>query len=286
MLLILIMAFLAVVVGFYLVYVPMKSGLNAAAEKRKQSVAKQLDSMFIFIPLEQLGTIKIIGAVVLGGVVFLLCFNMAEPAPYICAGAGALFGFYAPEMLIAYLKKKRRKQFAEQLTDGLVLMANGLRSGFSLQQAIEMLVEETKPPISQEFELVLSEFKMGVDLDKALRNCVARTRDADLELAVIAISITRQLGGNVAEIFDRIVTMVRARKILEGKVGSLTAQGRLQALVVGLLPYVFGIMLYKIQPSLMRLMWTTIPGFFALVLVIVLDVVGYFWVRKVADVKY
>lgn len=286
MIIILIMAFLAVVVGFYLVYVPVKSGLNNASEKRKQVVARKLDEMFIFIPLEHLGNIKLAGAVVIGGIVFLMCFNMAPPAPYISAAIGAVLGFYSPEMVIAWLRKRRRKQFAEQLVDGLVLMANGLRAGFSLQQAIEMLVEESKPPISQEFELVLSEFKMGVELDKALNNCVKRTRDADLELAVIAMSITRQLGGNIAEIFDRIVTMVRARKILEGKVDSLTAQGRLQALVVGLLPYAFGFMLMKIQPSLIRLLWTTVPGFIALLLVIVLDVIGYFWVRKVADVKY
>lgn len=286
MLVVLIIAFLSIAVAFYLVYVPMKAGLDQAAERQKQEVAKKLDEMFIFIPLEQLGIIKIVGAVVLGGVLFLITYNMAEPGPYVCAGLGALLGFYSPEMYIAWLKRRRRRQFAEQLVDGLVLMANGLRAGFSLQQAIEMLVEEMKPPISQEFELVLSEFRMGVDLEKALQNCVKRTQDADLELAVIAMSITRQLGGNIAEIFDRIVAMVRSRKILEGKVEALTAQGRLQAAVVGLLPYVFGFMLTKIQPELVSLLWTTVPGFICLGLVVVLDTVGYFWVLKVSKVKY
>jgi len=286
MLIVLVIAFLAIVVGFYLVYVPMKAGLDEAAERQKQEVAKKLDEMFIFIPLEQLGLIKFVSALVVGGILFLLCYNMASPGPYVCAGLGALLGFYSPEMFIAWLKKRRRKQFAEQLVDGLVLMANGLRAGFSLQQAVEMLVEEMKPPISQEFELVLSEFKMGVDLEKALQNCVKRTKDADLELAVIAMSITRQLGGNIAEIFDRIVSMVRSRKILEGKVEALTAQGRLQAMVVGLLPYVFGFMLTKIQPELVSLLWTTVPGFVCLGLVVVLDAVGYMWVLKVSKVKY
>ena len=286
MFVVLLISFLAIVVGFYLVYVPMKSGIDQAAERRKQSVAKQLDEMFIFIPLDQLGTIKLVGAALVAGILYLLSYSTQPPAPYICAGIGAIIGFYCPEMFIAWMKARRRRQFAEQLVDGLVLMANGLRAGFSLQQAIEMLVEEMKPPISQEFELVLSEFKMGVDLEKALQNCVVRTKDPDLDLAVIAMAITRQLGGNVAEIFDRIVTTVRARKILEGKVNAMTAQGRMQAMVVGLLPYVFGFMLMKIQPELVRLLWTTLPGFFSLGLVIVLDIAGYFWVRKVATVKY
>lgn len=286
MLIVLVIAFLAIVVSFYLIYVPMKAGMDQAAERQKQQVAKKLDEMFIFIPLEQLNMVKLVCSIVFAGVLFLLAYNMVQPGPYIVAGLGALLGYFSPEMLIAWLKRRRRQQFAEQLVDALVLMANGLRAGFSLQQAIEMLVEEMKPPISQEFDLVLSEFRMGVDLEKALQNCVTRTKDADLELAVIAMSITRQLGGNIAEIFDRIVSMVRSRKILEGKVNAMTAQGRLQAMVVGLLPYVFGFMLTKIQPELVSLLWTTVPGFLCLGLVVILDAIGYMWVLKVSKVKY
>ncbi|MCE9614445.1 MAG: type II secretion system F family protein [Lentisphaerae bacterium] len=285
-LLVLLLAFVAVVVAFYLVYVPMKNNVAQSVERRKASVARQLDEMFIFIPVEHLPVIKLASAAAVGLIIFLLVYGSKPPAPLVAAGVGAIIGYYGPELLIAFLRKQRRKQFAEQLVDGLVLLSNGLRAGFSLQQALEMLVEESRPPLSQEFELVLSEFKVGVDLDKSLENCAKRTRDADLELAIIAVSITRQMGGNIAEIFDRIVSMVRARKLLEGKVESLTAQGRLQATVVALLPYVFGFFVTKINPELMRLLWTTIPGFLALVAVVVLDLAGYFWVRKVADVRY
>jgi tight adherence protein B len=149
-----------------------------------------------------------------------------------------------------------------------------------------MLIEEMPAPLSQEFELVRREYRVGVDLDVALRNCVSRTKDEDLDLVVTAIQITRQLGGNLAEVFDRIVAMVRDRKILAGKADALTSEGKLQAVVVGLLPYGFLFAMIKVNPELMRLMWTTLPGFIALLLVIILDVVGYLWVRKVANVEY
>ena len=149
-----------------------------------------------------------------------------------------------------------------------------------------MLIEEMPAPMSQEFELVRREFRVGVDLDVALKNCVNRTADEDLDLVVTAVEITRQLGGNLAEVFDRIVAMVRDRKILAGKADALTSEGKMQALVVGLLPYAFMFAMAKVNPELMRLMWTTLPGFGCLLLVIALDVSGYLWVRKVATVEY
>jgi tight adherence protein B len=103
---------------------------------------------------------------------------------------------------------------------------------------------------------------------------------------VTAIQITRQLGGNLAEVFDRIVAMVRERKVLAGKAEALTSEGKMQATVVGLLPYGFMFAMIKVNPDLMQLMWTTIPGFLCLVAVIVLDIVGYLWVRKLATVEY
>jgi tight adherence protein B len=187
---------------------------------------------------------------------------------------------------IIVMRRRRRAAFSEQLVDGLVMMGNGLRAGFTLQQAIDMLVEEMPAPISQEFDLVRREYRVGVELDQALRNCVTRTKDADLDLVITATQITRQLGGNLAEVFDRIVAMVRDRKILKGKAEALTAEGKMQARVVGVLPYAFAFLLTKFNPDMMRLMWTTVPGFLGLVAVVFLDTLGYLWVRKVSNIEY
>jgi tight adherence protein B len=222
----------------------------------------------------------------LAAIALTLTWEAKPPFPFIVAGVFGVIGYWAPEIVIVIMRRKRRAKFSEQLVDGLVLMSNGLRAGFTLLQAIDMLVEEMPAPISQEFDLVRREYRVGVDLDQALRNCVARTKDEDLDLMVTATQITRHLGGNLSEVFERIVAMVRDRKILSGKADALTSEGKLQAMVVGLLPYVFAFFMVKINPELMRLMWTTVPGFIALGLVVILDVAGYFWVRKVANIEY
>lgn len=283
---ILLVCIAAIITGFLMIYVPLKEGYQKADERAQASVARELDEMFVFIPTDYLGYIKFGCLVGFGLVMFLLTFNMKQPGPYVMAGLAGVLGYFAPELLVHRLKIQRRKKFGEQLVDGLVLLSNGLRAGFTLQQAIEMLVEESKPPISQEFALVLRQYRLGVDIDEALLNCVKRTQDEDLGLAVTAVMITRQVGGNLAEIFDRIVTMIRDRKTLEGKVDALTAQGRMQAIVVAVIPYALGVAIVKINPELMRLMWTTIPGFLALALVVILDTVGYFWVLKLSKIEY
>jgi tight adherence protein B len=254
--------------------------------RQKEHVQRELEEMFIFISVDGLQRLKWLIAMFIAGITVVIAWEAKPPAPFIAAALTGLIGYWVPEILIKVMRKKRREKFSEQLVDGLVLMANGLRSGFTFQQSMDMLIDEMPKPTCQEFELVRREFRLGVDLDQALRNCVNRTKDEDLDLVVTAIQITRQLGGNLAEVFDRIVAMVRERKILKGKADALTSEGKLQAIVVGLLPYGFLFFMIKINPEMMRIMWTTLPGFFALLLVIILDVAGYFWVRKVANVEY
>ena len=282
----LIMTFLAVILAFYLIYIPLKENIHRSSRESRDRINKELEEMFIFLPFENFFMVKLgLGAGV-GMLGFILFSTGTAMAPFISAGLGALLGFYLPELFIAFLRRRRRKQFSEQFIDGLVMLSNGLRAGFTLQQSMELLVDEMPAPLSQEFELILREYRLGVEIDQALQNAVTRTKDEDLDLAVSAIVITRRMGGNLAEIFERIVNMVRDRKLLGGKAAALTAQGKIQALVVGALPYGFGFILFQINPDMLRLMWTTIPGFIGLVIVVILDLIGYLWVKKIADVKY
>lgn len=283
---VLLIAFVAAGVGLVMVWAPLQESMQRSSAKAREDMSRSLEEMFIFIPLEHLPTVRVGALVLLGLAGFLLAYNTAAPGPYIAAGIFGLLGYFLPQILVAWLRRRRRRMFSEQIMDGLILLSNSLRASLTLQQSIEMLVEESRPPLSQEFELTLREHRLGVDLDLALENCAKRTRDEDLELATTAVAVTRQLGGNIAEIFDRIVNMIKARKLLKGKADALTAQGRAQALVVGLMPYLFGFFVMKINPDLMRIMWTTLPGFGCLLLVVVLDLVGYFWVLKITNVKY
>ena len=284
--LILLGVFVAVCCAIYFVSGPIQDAMKRNVFRQKEHVAHELEQMFIFISVDGLQRIKWSIAVVLAGVGLIFAWDFAPPGPIVIAIVVGAVGYWAPEIFILFLRRRRRAAFSEQLVDALVMMSNGMRSGFTLQQAIDMLIEEMPAPLSQEFDLVRREYKVGVDLDVALRNCVERTKDEDLGLVVIAIQITRQLGGNLAEVFDKIVNMVRERKILHGKADALTSEGKMQAAVVGLLPYGFLFAMIKVNPDLMRLMWTTLPGVIALLFVVILDVVGYLWVRKVASIEY
>lgn len=284
--LVLILLSVSAATAVYYLVEPIRNTLQRNVFRQREHVSRELEQMFILVSVEGLQKIKWGLALALAGLALFLTWEATPPGPLLAAILAAVVAYWIPELAILVLRHRRRKAFSNQLVDGLVLMANGLRSGFVLPQAIQMLVEEMPAPISQEFRLVQEELRLGVDLDQALENCVTRTQDQDLALVVTAIKITRQLGGNLPEVFDRIVAMVRDRKVIQGKAEALTAEGRLQALVVGLLPVVFAFLLIKLNPEMMELMWKTLPGFLALLLALVLDVVGYLWVRKLSQIKY
>lgn len=285
--LILILVSVAVATLFFYAWDPVSDALERSVFRQRAHVTKELEQMFIFVSVDKLQRIKWAVSIGLAFVVFLLAWDTPWPAPVVLAGLFAVLGYWMPEIVLIYMRHKRRRDFSDQLVDGLVLMASGLRSGYTLEQAIEMLIKEMPAPISQEFELVRREWVvLHLDVDQALRNCVGRTKDEDLDLVVTAIQITRQLGGNLPEVFDRIVAMVRERKILKGKALALTAEGRLQAIVVGLLPLFFGLIMVKVDPERMKLMWTTMPGVIASAVVVTLDVIGFFWVRKAGNIEY
>jgi tight adherence protein B len=286
LLFILLISFVAIVLTFLLVWVPIRDAVKLANEQAEKQVSKDLDAMFVFLPVDYLPYIKLGCMLLLGLILYVITYMATPPAPYVAAGLGAVLGYFVPEIFVHRMKRKRIAKFSNQLVDGLVLLSNGLRAGFSLQQALEMLVEESDPPISQEFALVLRQYQLGMDIDDALLRCVTRTEDEDLGLAVTAVMITRQVGGNLAEIFDRIVSMIRDRKLLQGKVQALTAQGKLQAVVVALIPYILGAIVMKVNPELMQVMWSTVPGIIALSIVIVLDTIGYLWVVKLTRIEY
>lgn len=286
LILILLCVFGAVLAIIYFVSGPIQAAMKRNVFRQKEQVARELEQMFIFISVEGLQKLKLALAGIAAVIGLIFAWDFAPPGPIVVAIILGAMAYWGPEVFIIFLRRRRRAAFSEQLVDGLVMMSNGLRSGFTLQQAIDMLIEEMPAPLSQEFDLVRREYKVGVDLDVALKNCVERTRDEDLGLVVTAIQITRQLGGNLAEVFDKIVGMVRERKILHGKADALTSEGKMQAAVVGLLPYGFLFAMIKVNPDLMRLMWTTLPGFIALLFVVILDVVGYLWVRKMASIEY
>ena len=149
---------------------------------------------------------------------------------------GAFIGFFIPRFWLNRRKGSRLNAFNKQLPDTITLLANALRAGSSFLQAIELVVRESRPPISTEFARVIREVNLGLPFEQAMENMVRRVKSEDLELMATAITIQHQVGGNLAEILDSIAFTIRERVRIKGEINTLTAQQRMSGYVVGFLP--------------------------------------------------
>ncbi len=170
---------------------------------------------------------------------------------------GLVLGFFLPKMFIKMRQKKRLNTFNDQLGDGITLMANGLRAGYSLLQAMEAVGKEMPVPISTEYRRVVREIGFGVNNDKAFNNLLRRVPSADLDLMVTAINVQQEVGGNLAEILEVIGFVIRERVRIKGEIQVLTAQGQLSGYVISGLPIVLGLLLYAMnQEYIGRMIFT------------------------------
>ncbi|MDJ0780962.1 MAG: type II secretion system F family protein [Desulfosarcinaceae bacterium] len=253
--------------------------LEAYENRYVASVSRSLSAMFIFQDPRRLFFLNIIITL------FFLLVAVALTRNPITIALLTGIGFSIPRVLIWRARQKRLEQFAQQLVDGLTVLSNALRSGQNLIQSLETLEVETGPPISQEFGLVMREYRVGVNIEAALENLVKRVPNEDLKLMVTAINVVLAQGGNLAEIFESIAKVIRERNKLEGKTKALTSQGKLQGVIVGLLPTFLGGIMYVMDPITMRLMFTTLVGNISLVAMVILQVVGYLLIRKVINIE-
>jgi tight adherence protein B len=186
-----------------------------------------------------------------------------------------------PRLLYWWMRQKRLRTFEEQLPDALMMLAGGLRAGVGLSSAIQQLVAEAHPPISQEFSLLLREQRMGVPLEQALANLNRRVPTQTTVLVVSAMRVATETGGGLAETLERTAQTIRSRLQMEGKIRALTAQGKLQAWVVGLLPIALMAILNKMEPVAMGMMWHTPIGWGTLAVIAFLEAMGVYIIRKI-----
>jgi len=160
---------------------------------------------------------------------------------------GFVAGYFIPKMFLKFRQKKRLNQFNDQLADGITLMANGLRAGYSLLQAMDAVAREMPTPISVEFRRVVREIGLGVDNDRAFNNLLRRVPSDDLDLMITAINVQQEVGGNLAEILEIIGFVIRERIRIKGEIQVLTAQGQLSGYVISALPIILGLLLYAMN---------------------------------------
>jgi tight adherence protein B len=236
-----------------------------------------LSDMFLFIDARQMFILNICTMGLLT-IVGYLVFNPLVTVIF------AIGGFFAPMALIKFYRNRRIKKFNVQLVDALQSMANAFKAGLTFPQAIEHVGREAQPPLSQEFSLFVKEIKLGVPLEEGLINMAKRVGSDDLELVVVSTNISRQLGGNMAEMFETISGTIRERFRLEGKIDSLTSQGRMQGWIVAALPLLLGVVLNYMRPDLMEPMMDHIFGYVLVALILIMEALGIVIIRKIVNI--
>jgi tight adherence protein B len=205
---------------------------------------------------------------------------------------GGLIGFFLPRMWLNRRKGGRLNAFNKQLPDTITLLANALRAGSSFLQAIELVVRESRPPISTEFARVIREVNLGLPFEQAMENMVRRVRSDDLELMATAITIQHQVGGNLAEILDSIAFTIRERVRIKGEINTLTAQQRMSGYVVGFLPIGLAGFLFIAAPAFTEPLFdnrVSLIGLPAGVIILaiggVMMFIGFMLIRRIVDIE-
>lgn len=198
----------------------------------------------------------------------------------------AAVGAFLPIIFIKIKKENRRKAFEAQLGDTLIMMCNGLKSGFSFQQTMENVASDMPAPIGMEFGRVCNEIRYGATMEEALNNMADRVKSADLMLVVSAVLIQRTTGGNLSEILSTISETIRDRIKIKGEISSITAQGRMSGIIIGALPIGIAVILMVVNPDYMSTFFTTTAGNIMLTVSVIMEILGFLAIRKVVTIEY
>ncbi len=254
------------------------SGVNRYEASFTSTARTQLAQMFLFIDTSNLLTLNALALVAAAVIGYLVMGSV--PGAAVCC----VFAFFLPRLLFKFFRQRRVQQFRDQMPDAIMLVSGALRAGASLSSALAQMVEEMRPPVSQEFDLFLREQRLGVPFETALDSFEQRMAVEEMLLLSAALRVSRETGGNLAETLERLAETLRAKLTIEGKIRALTAQGKLQGIVVGLLPVMLILVLRKMEPEAMSLMFHAWYGWATLAFIAVMEAVGALIIRKIVNI--
>jgi tight adherence protein B len=237
-----------------------------------------LEQMFVFIDAGRLWTLNGLVLAVAGVIGWLISGSL------VAAAAACGFGLLIPRILFAFFKNRRLQALKAQMPDAIMLVGGALRAGSSLSAALTQMVAEMRPPISQEFDLFLREQRLGIPFEEALDSFEARLNLEEMALLSAALRVSRETGGNLAETLERLAETLRQKLTLEGKIRALTAQGKLQGVIVGLLPVGLMLVLFHMEPVAMYPLLHRWYGWVTLGFMAVMELIGGVIIRKIVNI--
>lgn len=188
-------------------------------------------------------------------------------------------------LYVQFKAKRRMKQFTDQLGDAIAMMSNAIKSGFTFQQAMDIVAKEINGPISEEFVRALNEIQLGVTLEEALEGICQRVKDDDFEMVAMSVVIQRQVGGNLSQILDTVGETIRDRIKLKGEIKALTAEGVISGWAIGLLPVIVAAMCSAMNEEYFKPLQESGLGDMLLIGCIVSEVIGMLVIRWIINVK-
>jgi tight adherence protein B len=191
----------------------------------------------------------------------------------------------APPALLNFVAARRLHKFTSQLPDTLELLSSSLRAGFSFLQGVEAVSQEVEDPMGSELRRVLVEARLGRPMEEALEDCANRMKSPDFDWAVMAVRIQREVGGNLAELLQTVGATMVERERLRRDIKSLTAEGRMSAIVLGCLPPGLGVFFYISQPDYMKPLFNQTVGQILVGVAVLAMLAGFAWMRKIIQIE-
>ncbi|MDO3386263.1 type II secretion system F family protein [Gilvimarinus sp. SDUM040013] len=239
---------------------------------------QELAEMFIFMDASQLFMINIAALVLIPIGVHAL-FQLWV----ITAGVFVVL-LIVPGAIWARMRKKRLNKFEEQLPDVFMMLTSSLQAGASMNMALADVVKQTPAPASQELGLLVKRMQLGVTLEDSLIELERRIPLQSFVMASSAIRISREVGGNLVETIQSMAETLRRKKTMEGKIDSLTAQGRAQGTFMAMLPIALAVLLSFLEPEAMRKLYTTREGLMVLAVMVFMQIMGFTFIRKITSI--
>jgi tight adherence protein B len=250
--------------------------------KQQQRISNKMEQLMPRQEAKKISRLFVIAPLVLGGGFYLV---FPDGLKLFGILFGVVAGLVFPGIYVQALTKRTKDRFNSQLIDALMIMSSSFRGGLSLVQALEAVVDEMPDPINKEFGIVLGENKMGVSLEEALNHLYSRMASPALQQMITAILLARETGGNLPVIFNRIVNNIRESRKIQQNLDTLTIQGKIQGVVMSILPVAFATLLYSANRRVFDNMLVSELGRTLLIYALISEMIGALLIWKISTYK-
>lgn len=266
-------------VAYWFFFTPVSTWLDKFLERHAAVIGP-----FFFDPPAEAATARTKRALYIVEVILFGVGLLVSRHPLFGAWAAGM-GLFGIRYYGHYLRRRAADRFDDQLVDVAMAFRNSLKAGLSIPQTMQMIASDFAPPAADQFRMAVREIQVGASIEESLRHLVERVPNADLRMMVGSIEVLRQTGGNMVETFEGVAETIKNRKKVEGKIKSLTAQGKFQTILLCAMPFVMLLILYVMNREYVTPLFTSFLGWLILSVVVLLVVTGYVIIDKITSIE-